>query len=139
MSRYYDDKGNIRKELLSDEAIALAESFVNPQRGEKELNSSQLRRFYGEFKSIEKKLEFKSRSDKEENAFLSILPLIKMVRSKVAYACPAPPGKPKIPGSFAKWLSDNVIAIESVKDFKTFLLYFEAVVGFCYGVGMKDS
>jgi CRISPR-associated protein Csm2 len=62
-----------------------------------------------------------------------------MVRSKVAYACPSPPGKPKIPKAFADWLSDNVIAIESVKDFKTFLLYFEAVVGFCYGVGMKDS
>ena len=139
MIHYYDEKGNIRVELLSVESIAFADKFVNPQGNEKGLNSSQLRRFYGDFKSLEKKFESKSRDGNEEEVFLKILPLIKMVRSKVAYACPEPPGKPKIPKAFATWLSDNVIAIESVKDFKTFLLYFEAVVGFCYGVGMKDS
>jgi hypothetical protein len=43
MINYYDEKGNVMEGTLSDEASALATSFVTPHRGGKELNSSHLR------------------------------------------------------------------------------------------------
>ena len=60
-----------------------------------------------------------------------------MVKSKVAYA--SNPSNPKIPDAFKLWMTQNVDAIETVKDFEAFMLHFEAVVGFCYGLGISNS
>jgi CRISPR-associated protein Csm2 len=137
MSKYFDDKGNIRKELLEKQAEEDARSFLHPDGRDAALNSAQLRKFYGDFKALEKKLASTARGLSEDAAFLRILPLIKMMKSKVAYA--SNPKKTKIPGAFKQWLNGHVDAIETVNDFRAFLLHFEAVVGFCYGHGMSNS
>jgi len=134
----YFDGENIRKELLSSEAEEAAKRFVvKTDRGVDQRNSitsAQLRKFYNEFKGLEKKLQFKAKNPElEEAAFKGVLPLVKMVKSKVAYAS----GGNKVPRSFADWLNRNVDTINSAREFKAFLLHFEAVVGFCYGFGMK--
>lgn len=135
---YYEGE-HIRKELLSSEAEDAAKRFVvKNDRGfldqRNSITSAQLRKFYNEFKGLEKKLQFKAKTpDLEEAAFKGILPLVKMVKSKVAYAS----GGNKVPRTFADWLNRNVDAIGTTKDFKAFLLHFEAVVGFCYGLGLK--
>lgn len=131
MSRYYDDNNNIRTELLDTQAEKLAQSFVeknprNPQKliQKKSLSSAQLRRFFGEFRQLEKKVR--------ALGFDRVKPLIKMIKSKASYA--ANPSNPKIPRTFKQFLIDNVNAIETENDFKAFMLHFEAVVGFFYGI-----
>jgi len=50
--------------------------------------------------------------------------LIKMVKSKVAYS------KEKVPSTFENFMNETISAIQTEKDFKAFMLHFEAVVGF---------
>jgi CRISPR-associated protein Csm2 len=119
-TNYHDDKGNIRKELLNEDAEKRAREFKAST-----LTLTQLRRFYNEFKGLEKRVRAKD--------FESVLPLIKMVRSRAFYAS----NGNKIPRSFKDFLVKNVEAINEEKDFEAFLLHFEAVVGFCYGMGLK--
>ena len=128
---YFDQSGNIREELLDEEAKALAESFVekNPRDPNKlifrrSLSSAQLRRFFSEFRQLEKKVKVMG--------FDKVKPLIKMVKSKANYA--ANPSNPKVPKTFKNFLIKNVDQINTEKDFEAFMLHFEAVVGFYYGI-----
>lgn len=138
MGFYYDDAGNLRTGLLDAEAQQQAEKFVNDR--EKKLNSNQLRRFYNECKNLERRFEFacqQSNDEKsQEEAFFKILPLLKMIKAKVSYA--TNPKKPKIPQSFSRWLNTSIDAVENTQDFRAFLLSFEAVVGYCYGIGISE-
>jgi len=134
-TNYHDEKGNIRKELLNEDAEERARELIvkrYDRRRQQEVvdernsvSSTQLRRFYNEFKGLEKRVNAKG--------FESVLPLIKMVRSRAFYAS----NGNKIPRSFKDFLVKNVEAIDEEKDFEAFLLHFEAVVGFCYGMGLK--
>ena len=126
---YYDSSGNIRSELLDKEAGERAKEFVRVSRQDKPLTSAQLRRFFGEFRSLEKKVNLAG--------FEKVKPLIKMVKSKASYA--ANPNNRKIPDTFKEFLISNVDQINDEKDFKAFMLHFEAVVGFCYGLGMRNN
>ncbi len=137
MSYYHDSSGRIRVDLLDGEAQKIAESFAerNPKNPRKfimrnTLSSAQLRRFFSEFRKLEKKV-------KSEDDFYKIKPLIKMVKSKANYA--ANPSNQKIPKSFKDFLIKNVNEIESKKDFEAFMLHFEAVVGFFYGMGVSNN
>jgi CRISPR-associated protein Csm2 len=47
-----------------------------------------------------------------------------MVKSKVAYS------REKIPSTFENFMNESITAIQTEKDFKAFMLHFEAVVGF---------
>ena len=64
-----------------------------------------------------------------------MLPLIKMVKSKVAYACPSNGRDRKVPEEFRNYMELMINSIEYYKDFKAFSLCFEAVVGYFYGEG----
>ncbi len=134
---FYDDEGNIKESLLTDKAKAWAESFINPkpprerwQRNPK-LTSTQLRRFHGEAKNLEERVR---NLDKPEE-FPKIRPIIKMLKSKVAFACPNTGSDRKVPDEFRKYIEEMIDNIEDVKDFKAFALCFESVVGFFYGQG----
>lgn len=129
--KYFDQSGNIQTELLDEGAKTLAESFVkrnprNPRRllHRESLSSAQLRRFFSEFRQLEKKVNVMG--------FDKVKPFVKMVKSKASYA--ANPSNPKIPQSFKDFLVKNVDAINGEEDFKAFMLHFEAVVGFYYGI-----
>jgi len=130
---YFDLSGNIRSGLLYGDAKKTAEKFVTkhhkfPNKLEKNaaktLSSAQLRRFFGEFRQLEKKVSMLG--------FERVKPLIKMVKSKASYA--AKPSNPKIPPTFKSFLIENVDSINKKEDFEAFMLHFEAVVGFFYGI-----
>ncbi len=128
---YFDTSGIIRTELLDTEARRVADGFVernprNPGRliAKRSLSSAQLRRFFNEFRQLEKKVK--------ATGFDKVKPLIKMVKSKASYA--GNPSNPKIPRSFKDFLISNVDAINTEQDFEAFMLHFEAVVGFFYGI-----
>ncbi len=143
MAGYYvdEEKKKIRPELLDEDAKKIVDQLIKTSfdsRQNKEVidskpsvsvSSSQLRKFFYEFRNLEKKVNLK---DKD---FDEVLPLIKMVKSKAMYA--ANPKSKKIPDSFEKFLTSNVDSISDQQDFKAFMLHFEAVVGFCYGRGLK--
>lgn len=126
--KYYKD-GAIKPDLVTTDAERVAKSFI--PNGVPELKAAQLRKFYGEVKNLE--LRLKSSADKKAT-FRQILPLIKLLKAKGAYACK----RKVVPDAFKTWLTTNVDAVEDIKDFEAFLLYFEAVVGFCYGEA-KDN
>jgi CRISPR type III-A-associated protein Csm2 len=137
---YYVDeaKETIRESLLTDRAKSWAESFIYPkkpkdrwQRNPK-LTSAQLRKFHIEAKTLEERIK---NFDNPNEEFPKLRPLVKMLKSKVAYACPTTGRDRKIPEEFRKYIEEMVDNIADLKDFKAFALCFESVVGFFYGQG----
>jgi CRISPR type III-A-associated protein Csm2 len=137
---FYEDiaKERIKENLLTNQAKEWAESFINPkpprerwQRNPK-LTSAQLRKFHIEAKELEEGVKSMNNPD---NDFFKLRPLVKMLKSKVAYACPKTGRDRKVPDEFRKYIEEMVDNVEDWKDFKAFALCFESVVGFFYGQG----
>ena len=133
---YFDKNGIIKEELLDTEAEKIAKSFIKyrenrPYEIDKNtsLSSAQLRRFFNEFRQLEKRVKV--------YGFQKIKPIIRMVKSKASYA--ANPKTKKINIQFKDFLVKNVSSIETEDDFKAFMLHFEAVVGFFYGMGVSNN
>ena len=139
MSFFYSDKnaGVIKEELLTDKAIQWAKGFLNPQRPRDrrqknpKLTSAQLRKFHSEAKE----LEARTKTMKQPDDFYKLRPLVKMLKSKAAYSCPATGRERKIPVEFKQFIDEMVDHVNDLKDFQAFCLCFEAVVGFFYGQG----
>lgn len=134
---YYKTDGSLDPKWVDSEALAVARTLaVKGFDGKKldqknSIKSSQLRKFYADVKSLERTWEYQKRS---EAAFLGILPQIKILKAKAAYA----KSRDVVPSAFVQWINRHVDAVSTSADFKAFLLHFEAVVGFCYGEGLKD-
>jgi CRISPR-associated protein Csm2 len=130
---YKDEQKKILKEeLLSTKALDWAGKFINPSRpehGQKnpKMTSAQMRRFYGDAKSLEAMVNAKS--------FEPMKPLVKMMKSKVAYSCASDGRDRKVPIEFRKYIEEMVNNINDEHDFRAFMLCFEAVVGYFYGEG----
>ncbi len=124
--QFYKD-GAIDPDLIQNEALKWAKSFLNDK---KPLTMSQLRKFYGEVLAIEAKK--KSGAD-----FKYLLPLIKLMKSKAAYAYANGSSNQKIPLSFKNFIDIMVNSINEPKDFDAFKIVFEAVVGYSVGEGVK--
>jgi len=113
----------------------LANDFVNEK-----ITSAQLRKFYNEFKGLERKYQTKmlaktSDTISKDDILNSILPQIKIMKAKVSYA----KSRKVVPQVFEDWLKKSVDDINSAKEFEAFLLHFEAIVGYAYGTGkLKD-
>lgn len=137
VSYYLENQGEkvLNPALVNEEAQRVAQDFVSKKGAS--LTSAQLRRFYGEAKNLEKKATDKTRNEITEESFAPVLPLVKMLKSKVAYA--ANPANRKVPQEFRQWLDKHLDSVNSAEEFKAFLLHFEAVVGFCYGLGMRNT
>lgn len=128
-----NDKRVLKESLLTTQAIGWAKSFIKPaypkDRREQnpKLNMAQLRRYFNEVRSLESKVKATS--------FDEMRPLIKMLKSKVALACPSNGRDRKVPVEFRNYIDEMVDKIESEKDFDAFMKCFEAVVGFFIGEG----
>ncbi len=138
-SFFSDSERLVYKEaLLTDTAHTYALSFLKPKRPKDRymrnppLTSAQLRNFYHEVKRLEEQC---INSGEPETHFSRILPLVKMLKSRVAYACPSNGRDRKVPQEFREFLEECVDNVNDWKDFQAFALHFEAVVGFFYGEG----
>ncbi|MDY6822378.1 MAG: type III-A CRISPR-associated protein Csm2 [Thermodesulfobacteriota bacterium] len=143
MGTYRDNEGNIRPELLDQEARERAESFYsfNEKNKKKEwLSTAQLRKFFGEFRQLQKKINNNVAIEADETkGFLKVKPLIKMIKSKAVYAA-NPKKSGSIPPAFKTFIIENIDIIDEKNDFDAFMLHFEAVVGFFYGIeGVKNN
>lgn len=133
---YYKPDGSLDSKWVDSEALAVARKLVikgfnGKVDKNKSIKTSQLRKFYADVKSLERSWDYQGRSNA---AFLGILPQIKILKAKAAYA----KGRDVVPPAFTDWMNTHVEAIKNHEDFEAFLLHFEAVVGFCYGEGLKD-
>jgi len=133
-SHWYTDSGGIKPELLNEEAEKIAASLVrDSRRGDRKegVTSSQLRRLYGEVKDLERRLD-------EGQKWEKILPLVKLLKAKVAYTVGRAIQKSKWDRreyeNLQRFLETGIDAIESKEDFLAFCKQFEAVVGYYYGI-----
>ena len=113
------EKQNLNPTLLNADAEKQADSL------HRNINSAQIRRFFGEVKNLGLRLE-------QGRPWSQVEPLFRMLRSKAAYAA----GTRKVPYEFSAFIADNVERVKDENDFKAFVLYFEAVLGFAYGKGL---
>ncbi len=107
-------------ELFNETAKEWAEGIC-ARRYEKDdcrVKSTQLRNFY------DKVLELLAKSKKEP--FEDVLPFVKMLNSKVAYA----KTRGHVSDDFVKMMNQCIAQIDSRELLKTFKLFFEAVIGF---------
>ena len=125
MITYYTDKNALDPKWVDDYARKAASSFFDSDP-KKTIKSSQLRKFYADVKSLERQWQA---SGGDEDAFAVILPMIKLLKAKSSYACK----RNVVPENFRAWIEKHVDSVNAARDFKAFLLHFEAVVGFSYG------
>lgn len=130
-SYYYDERGIIREELIDSKAKDIAQKLVFSRVGKDDKETkTQIRKFYNEVKLLEKRLKDRKDSPDKEAEFLKILPLIKMIKAKVAYAVGRE--NAKISQSFKDFLFKSIDEIKDKEDFEAFVLHFESVIGYYY-------
>ncbi len=91
------------------------------------VQNTQMRKFY------DKVLELNDKAKRTTNEEFGdeILPFVKMLNSKVAYASQRSSGSGKIVNSaFVSMINSCVNQIDKKEDLNTFKLFFEALVGF---------
>ncbi len=87
------------------------------------VQNTQMRKFYDKVLELNEKAKHKD--------FDEVLPFVKMLNSKVAYASQRSSGSGKIVNSaFVSMMNSCVNQIAKKEDLNTFKLFFEAVVGF---------
>lgn len=127
---YYDDKKNVREDLLTVKAEECAKAI---RAGDTPTTQTQMRRFYDEAKSLERRyknygLTGGDSAELKKESFAKILPFIKLLKAKSDYAYK----RGVMRETFKNWLWANVDKIREPRDFETFMLFFEAVYGFAY-------
>lgn len=107
-------------ELFNKTAQEWAHAIEEAQTGYG-LKSTQLRNFY------DKVLELYEKSEKEP--LDEVLPFVKMLNSKVAYAL----GRKLITHNFETLMTQCINQIQTKEQLKIFKLFFEAILGFYKG------
>lgn len=115
----------------------LFDALAEQQADQLEINSAQLRRFFGEVKDLYRQFIALTAGEaadakKQEVYQGKIEPRFKMIRSKVAYATRAG-GQAKLPEAFADFLKEGIQKVGDHRQFVRFVMHLEAVVGFMYG------
>lgn len=116
------------KELFDKTAEHWAEKISKDNKPTTENN--QIRNFY------EYVLKYYDRVEKGDN-FDDILPFVKMLNSKVAYAQNR--SKPLVNATFVEMITSCISQIKVENDFRNFKSFFESVIGFYYKFNKKDS
>ena len=115
-------KQQIDPELFSEKAENLAKA-INMERMNSRNNlnkSTQLRKFFDEV------IRFQGMLQSNPEQFNELLPYIKMLNAKAAYAA----GRDLIGTEFKNFLSDSLRQVSSREDFEVFCTFFEAFLGF---------
>ncbi len=114
-------------ELFNKTADNWAEKIGTGKGGVK---NTQIRKFYDYV------LEWnqKAKHSTDEEFVGNILPFIKMLNSKVAYASTRSSGGTKLVNkAFVEMMNSCIAQVNSKQDLETFKLFFEAVIGFHKG------
>ncbi|QCQ23221.1 type III-A CRISPR-associated protein Csm2 [Desulfoglaeba alkanexedens] len=120
--RYFQDaeKKKLDPSLVDEKARDWARSFSS------RLKSTQMRRFYDEFKAIERKILQGNNVQEHQSNFERDLALIRLFKAKAVYA----EKRNVAPRDFTQFIFDHMVSIQDVRDFQAFMKVFEAVVAF---------
>jgi len=111
-------------ELFNETAKKIANNIGAGKGG---VQNTQIRKFYD--KVLELNDKAKSVDDEEFNN--EVLPFVKMLNSKVAYASQRNSSGGKLVNkSFVEMMDTSIKQIHTKKDLNTFKLFFEAIIGF---------
>jgi CRISPR type III-A-associated protein Csm2 len=125
---FRDDQNRLRRELLVDDAHDWAYRIA------KRVSYTQLRKFYSEALALKSRMEEKVKDKGKEEGFKEMEALVGMLISKANYS--------KIKSRYYardkiyeneelfNFIYACVTAVHSEQDFKDFILFFEAVLGF---------
>ena len=116
-----ESKDTLRKELVSTEARNIAKNM--------KITNSQLRAFFNELKRLKQKYI----DGNEKNIDKLHIGLL-ILKSKLEYK----KGGKKITDEFSEFMEKNidiVIKENTVQSYKDFLVFFETVLGYMYGLG----
>jgi CRISPR-associated protein Csm2 len=118
---YFNDpeRKALDPDLLDSKAAEWAQAFAR-------LKTSQMRRFYDDLKAIERKIMTGKDTQSQEANFKRDWPMVVMFKAKAAYA----EKRGVSPREFTQFIFDHVASIKDLKDFRSFLKVFEAVVAF---------
>ncbi len=116
------DKKQLDPELFSSRAEKLAEKInVEQQQSRGRSNKpTQIRNFYEEV------LRFDSMIKTNPDEFVSMLPYLKMLNAKVAYAV----GRDLVTKGFKDFISNSLKQVNDKDDFDAFAGLFEAFIGY---------
>jgi CRISPR-associated protein Csm2 len=116
--KYFSDieRKAIKSELLDQEAQKWARSF-------EAVNTSQLRRFYGDVTHLARQI------DRDEQGFTSDMIKCEMALLK-AKAVYAKARLKNLPEAFLKFFIDHAASVKDVTDFRAFQRIFEAVIAY---------
>ena len=131
------DEGILRENLLSVEAEKEVKGFKKfddrKQREEKGSPSiTQLRKFYNDVLTLKSKIEHYDEGKREKH-FKQLLPYVKMLKAKVAYA----KSKEHVNDEFKEFINKYVDSIKDLDDFYAFCHFFEAIVA--YGAYLEEE
>jgi|YNPNPStandDraft_1061719.scaffolds.fasta_scaffold24394_4 CRISPR-associated protein Csm2 len=142
---YYDKDDNLRPELLDQHARDLGKRFAEEKepipnsRSTKQVSSGQIRRFFGDVRDLEERIGrstlFAIFESSDANEIKPYLALIRMLKSKADYAA----GRGTVTTAFKEFITHSVDQIKTPKDFRAFVLFFEAIVGYYYGAGGEKN
>lgn len=125
--KFWTSEGRLDSELFSTKAEQIAsEVFDGQLRSNGKANKpTQLRKFYDEvlkFDGIVKSCP----ADKQKEEFNKVLPYLKMLNAKAAYAV----GRDLITKEFKDFISKSLANVNNQDDFEVFAGLFEAFMGF---------
>lgn len=115
------DLTNITAKIFDETAKKWSLVIANADRG---VEKNQLRNFYE--KVLE--LEEKALNSTEEEFLKKVLPFVKMLNSKVAYA----KNKQSSPvnTAFVEFMTESISQVKNIDTFRNFKFLFEAIIGF---------
>lgn len=121
------DKKIIDPDLFSSKAEKLALTIFEDQQASrgKQNKPTQLRKFYDEVIRFGSMLQGLSVEQQKEE-FDRILPYLKMLNAKAAYA----QGRDLVSKNFKDFIANSLIKIEDKDDFEAFAGFFESFMGF---------
>jgi len=116
----------LTEKYLTDEAEKQAKIYASKDnRYNIKLDKGQLRKFYDEFKIIERRIDSKQGAN-DEWFKKEILPLIKFVKSKIAYnAGRKVRYKLLVCKEYKEYMYKQIDEIKSIKDFNNFLMHYQ--------------
>ena len=116
-----ESKDILRKELVSTEAKNIAENM--------KITNSQLIAFFNELKKLKQKYV-----DEDEKNLDKLHVELLILKSKLEYK----KGGKKITDEFSEFMEKNfdiIIKENTMQSYKDFLVFFETVLGYMYGLG----
>ena len=116
-----ESKDILRKELVSTEVKNIAENM--------KITNSQLRAFFNELKKLKQKYV-----DEDEKNLDKLHVELLILKSKLEYK----KGGKKITDEFSEFMEKNfdiIIKENTMQSYKDFLVFFETVLGYMYGLG----